>query len=156
MPIKLLKTGSKAPDIKSKDQDGNPFELKSLRGSKVVLYFYPKDDTSGCTAEACNLRDNYHDLLKKGVKVIGVSKDDEASHRKFIEKYSLPFPLLADIGLGVVKEYGVWGDKQNYGRTYKGIHRVTYLINEKGVIDHVISKVKTGEHAEQIMELWGM
>lgn len=155
MGLNLLKPGTKAPAIKAKDAHGEKFSWKDYKGSKVVLYFYPKDDTPGCTKESCNLRDNYRELLKRGIKVVGVSKDGEASHQKFIEKYNLPFPLIADVDLETVNAYGVWGEKKNYGRTYMGTHRVTYIIDENGKIEHVIEKVKTADHTAQILELLG-
>ena len=148
----ILKAGTKAPDFKTKDQDGNEVSLASLRGKKVVLYFYPKDMTSGCTAESCNLRDHYSALQKAGYEVFGVSKDDEMSHRKFIEKESLPFRLLADTNLSVHKKYKTWIEKSMYGRKYMGTARVTYLIDEKGIIDRVIDKVDTRNHASQIFD----
>lgn len=146
-----LTAGMKAPDFKTKDQDGKEVSLSSLKGKKVVLYFYPKDMTSGCTAEACNLRDNYSALRKAGYEVFGVSRDDERSHRKFIEKEKLPFRLLADTDKAVHAKYGTWVEKSMYGRKYMGTARVTYLINENGVIDEVIGKVDTRNHAAQIL-----
>lgn len=145
-----LKAGTKAPDFKTKDQDGKEVSLAGLKGKRIVLYFYPKDMTSGCTAESCNLRDNYAALQKAGYEVFGVSKDDEKSHRKFIEKESLPFRLLADTDLSVHKKYKTWIEKSMYGRKYMGTARITYLIDEKGVIDRVIDKVDTRNHTEQI------
>ena len=147
-----LKEGDKAPAFSGKDQNGNKISLSSFKGKKVVLYFYPKDNTPGCTAESCNLRDNYNVLRKKGMEVIGVSVDDEKSHLKFIEKYELPFTLIADTDHAIVKAYGVWGTKSMYGKTYEGIFRTTFLIDEKGVIEKVFAKVETGRHAEQILE----
>lgn len=128
--------------------------LSQFKGKKVILYFYPKDDTPGCTKEACNLRDNLGSLQSKGFEVLGVSIDDEKKHRKFIDKYSLNFPLLADTEKELVTSYGVWGEKSMYGRKYEGIHRVTYVIDENGKIEHVIPKVKVGEHAQQILDLY--
>lgn len=148
----ILKAGTKAPDFRTKDQDGKEVSLASLRGKKIVLYFYPKDMTSGCTAESCDLRDNYSALQKAGYEVFGVSKDDEKSHRKFIEKESLPFRLLADTNLSVHKKYKTWIEKSMYGRKYMGAARVTYLINENGIIDRVIDKVDTRNHASQILD----
>jgi peroxiredoxin Q/BCP len=147
-----LKPGDPAPEINAVDQDGNEISLKKMRGSKVVLYFYPKDDTPGCTAEACNLRDNYALLLKKGYKIIGVSADDEKSHKKFIEKFALPFPLIPDKGKKILKDYGAWGLKKNYGKEYEGIIRTTFVISEEGRIEKVITKVDTKNHAAQILE----
>lgn len=147
----LLKTGDKAPAFEVVDQDGNPISLKDYSGQKLVLYFYPKDDTPGCTAEACNLRDNYALLLKKGYKIVGVSADDERSHKKFIEKYVLPFPLIPDKDKKILKAYGAWGNKNLYGKEYDGILRTTYVISEKGIIEKVFSKVDTKNHTEQIL-----
>jgi len=136
----ILKVGDKAPDFTVNDQDGNPVKLSGLRGKKVVLYFYPKDMTPGCTAEACNLRDNYKSMVKRGYEVLGVSADGEKSHKKFIEKEKLPFRLLADT------------EKIMYGRKYMGTARRTFVINEKGVIEDIIEKVDTKNHASQILE----
>ncbi len=150
--ITHLKEGGKAPDFKAKDQDGNIVSLKDFKGKKLVLYFYPKDDTPGCTNEACNLRDNYAALKKKGYAIVGVSADDEKKHNKFIKKYSLPFPLLADTDKKVIEAYDVWGEKHFMGRTYDGIVRTTFVINEKGKIEKVITAVDTKNHTEQILE----
>ena len=147
----LLMTGDKAPAFEAVDQDGNPISLKEFSGKKLVLYFYPKDDTPGCTAEACNLRDNYDLLLKKGYKIVGVSADDDRSHKKFIEKYVLPFPLIPDKDKKILKAYGAWGKKKLYGKEYDGILRTTYVISEKGIIEKVFSKVDTKNHTEQIL-----
>jgi peroxiredoxin Q/BCP len=147
-----LKPGDKAPDFTSKDQDGKPIKLSDFLGKKVVLYFYPKDNTPGCTAESCNLRDNYQLLQKQGFVVLGVSTDDEKSHRKFIEKYNLPFPLIADTDQTVHHKYGTWVEKSMYGRTYMGTARTTFVIDENGVITEVIEKVKTDNHAAQILK----
>jgi peroxiredoxin Q/BCP len=149
--ITALKEGMPAPDFNAKDQEGNPISLKDFRGKKVVLYFYPKDDTSGCTAQSCNLRDNYPALLKKGFAVIGVSADDEKSHRKFITKYNLPFPLIADVDKKVINAYDVWGEKTIFGKTMDGINRTTFLISEDGKIEKVFSEVDTENHTEQIL-----
>jgi len=146
-----LKPGDKAPEINSTDQNGNPLKLDDFRGSKVVLYFYPKDDTPGCTAEACNLRDNYQDLLARGYKVIGVSTDSQKSHQKFTEKYSLPFPLIPDTDKTIVNAYGVWGPKKFMGKSYEGISRTTFIIDENGVIEKVFDKVDTKNHTGQIL-----
>ena len=148
----LLMTGDKAPAFEAVDQDGNPISLKEFSGKKLVLYFYPKDDTPGCTAEACNLRDNYDLLLKKGYKIVGVSADDDRSHKKFIEKYVLPFPLIPDKDKKILKAYGAWGKKKLYGKEYDGILRTTYVISEKGIIEKVFSKVDTANHTAQILE----
>jgi peroxiredoxin Q/BCP len=147
----LLKTGDNAPAFEAVDQDGNPISLRDYSGKKLVLYFYPKDDTPGCTAEACNLRDNYALLLKKGYKIVGVSADDDRSHKKFIEKYVLPFPLISDKDKKILKAYGAWGRKKLYGKEYDGILRTTYVISEKGIIEKVFSKVDTKNHTEQIL-----
>lgn len=149
--MSTLKIGDKAPAFEAVDQDGNPISLQDYSGKKLVLYFYPKDDTPGCTAEACNLRDNYALLLKKGYKIVGVSADDERSHKKFIEKYVLPFPLLADKDKKILMAYGAWGKKSLYGKEYDGILRTTYVISEKGIIEKVFSKVDTKNHTEQIL-----
>ncbi len=147
-----LTVGTKAPDFKTKDQDGNDVTLSALKGKKVVLYFYPRDMTPGCTAEACSLRDNYKALQKAGYEVFGVSTDSEKSHQKFILKEKLPFRLLADIDKSVHGKYGAWVEKSMYGRKYMGTARITYLINENGVIDEVIEKVDTKNHAGQILK----
>lgn len=147
-----LKPGDAAPDFDTRDQSGNPIRLSDYRGKKVVLYFYPKDDTSGCTAQACDLRDNYADLKKAGYEVIGVSVDGEKSHQKFIAKYELPFTLLADTEKQVVEAYGVWVEKSMYGRKYMGTARTTFLIDENGVITDIIEKVDTKKHTGQILK----
>jgi thioredoxin-dependent peroxiredoxin len=148
----MLKIGDKAPDFTVNDQDGKPVKLSDLRGSKVVLYFYPKDMTPGCTAEACNLRDNYRSMLKKGYEILGVSTDSEKSHKKFIEKERLPFRLLADTEKSLHGAYGTWVEKSMYGRKYMGTARVTFVIDEKGVIEDIIDKVDTKNHVDQILE----
>jgi thioredoxin-dependent peroxiredoxin len=147
-----LKIGDKAPDFKVNNQDGQPITLEALKGKKVVLYFYPKDATPGCTAEACNLRDNYKSLLKAGYEVLGISTDDEKSHKKFIAKEKLPFSLLADVDKTVHEQYGTWIEKSMYGRKYMGTARVTFVINEKGVIEEIIEKVDTKNHTSQILK----
>jgi thioredoxin-dependent peroxiredoxin len=146
-----LKTGDKAPDFTGKDQKGNEISLASLKGNKVVLYFYPKDDTPGCTAQACSLRDNYEALISAGYRVIGVSPDSEKSHVKFAEKYDLPFPLLADTDKKIANDYGVWGRKKFMGKEYDGVIRTTVIIDAEGVISEVIEKVDTKNHANQIL-----
>jgi len=151
-----LKQGDKAPEITSIDQDGKEVSLKALKGQKVALYFYPKDSTPTCTVEACNLRDNYSELKKKGVVILGVSPDDAKSHKKFQEKHKLPFTLIVDKDQKIVNDYGVWGEKKFMGRKYMGTFRTTFLINEKGVIDHIIEKVESKKHAAQILEVWGI
>jgi len=147
-----LKAGDKAPAINATDQDGNKITLDSLRGRKVVLYFYPKDDTPGCTAEACSMRDNYRQLLDQNYSVIGVSPDNQKSHQKFAEKHELPFPLLVDTEKKVIMDYGVWGPKKFMGREYEGVIRTTFIINEKGIIEEIISKVDTKNHAYQVLD----
>lgn len=147
-----LSVGDKAPDFKVKDQDGNEIKLSDYEGKKVVLYFYPRDNTPGCTAEACNLRDNYEALQKAGYEILGVSTDDEKSHKKFVEKQSLPFKLLADTEKDIHEKYGTWVEKNMYGRKYMGTARKTFLIDEEGKIEEVIGKVKTKEHTAQILK----
>ncbi|GAA5021656.1 peroxiredoxin [Marivirga lumbricoides] len=147
-----LKVGDKAPDFKAKDQDGNEISLSNFKGKKVVIYFYPKDNTPGCTAQACNLRDNYEALQNKGYVVLGVSQDSEKSHQKFIEKQKLPFPLIADTDHTVHNLYGTWGEKQMYGKTYMGTLRTTFVIDEEGKIEDIIEKVKTKDHTAQILK----
>lgn len=147
-----LSVGDKAPDFKVNDQDGNEIKLSDYKGKKVVLYFYPRDNTPGCTAEACNLRDNYEALQKAGYEILGVSTDDEKSHKKFIEKQSLPFKLLADTEKEIHEKYGTWVEKNMYGRKYMGTARKTFLIDENGEIEEIIGKVKTKEHTAQILK----
>ena len=147
-----LKAGMKAPAFAVKDQNGNTVRLSDLAGKKVVLYFYPKDMTSGCTAEACNLRDNYKVLQKQGYEVLGVSTDPEKMHLKFIDKEKLPFRLLADVDKKLHAAYGTWVEKSMYGRKYMGTARKTFIINEKGIIDGIIEKVDTRNHTEQILK----
>jgi peroxiredoxin Q/BCP len=149
--MSLLTVGSSAPDFTVKDQNGNTVSLSSQKGKKVVLYFYPKDDTPGCTKEACSFRDNFPKFQKLGVTVYGVSVDDEKKHKKFIEKYELPFTLLADTEKKIVESYKVWGKKKFMGKEYMGINRVTYIIDESGNISHVFEKVKPEGHAEEIL-----
>jgi len=146
-----LAVGSKAPDFTVNNQDGKAVSLSDLRGKKVVLYFYPKDMTPGCTFESCSLRDNYKGLLKAGYEVFGISTDNEKSHRKFIEKEKLPFSLLADTDKAVHEKYGTWIEKSMYGRKYMGTQRITFIIDENGVISEIINKVDTRNHAEQIL-----
>jgi peroxiredoxin Q/BCP len=147
-----LKVGDIAPDFKVNDQDGNAVKLSSYKGQKVVLYFYPKDMTPGCTAQACDLRDNYKLLQKQGYAVLGISSDDVKSHRKFADKEKLPFPLLADPDKAVHELYGTWGEKSMYGRKFMGTLRTTFVIDEKGKISEVISKVDTKAHTKQILK----
>ncbi|WP_342082982.1 thioredoxin-dependent thiol peroxidase [Dyadobacter sp. OTU695] len=146
-----LQVGDPAPAFSVKDQDGKEVKLSDLKGEKVVLYFYPKDNTPTCTNQACNIRDNYGSLLKKGYKVFGVSPDSEKSHQRFIKKHSLPFPLLADTEHKMVEAYGVWGEKTLFGRTYMGVLRTTFVINKKGIIEEIISKVESSKHTDQIL-----
>ena len=149
-----LQAGDKAPDFKTSNQDGKEVSLKDFKGQKVALYFYPKDSTATRTVEACNLRDNFEILKAKGVIIIGISPDDEKSHRKFIEKQQLPFMLLTDKEKKIVNKYGVWDLKKFMGREYMGTLRTTFLINEKGKIAHIISKVNSKDHAQQIIDTW--
>lgn len=149
-----LKEGMKAPLFEGIDQDGKTIKLSDFTGKKVVLYFYPKDNTSGCTTEACNLRDNHEILLKKGFAVVGVSTDSEKSHKGFSSKYSLPFPLIADTSRKIVNDYGVYREKKLYGKSFLGIVRTTFLIDEKGIIEKIISKVDTKNHSEQIFKMY--
>ena len=147
----MLKIGDKMPHFEVMDQSGNMVSSESLMGKKTIIYFYPKDNTSGCTAQACNLRDNYEALVAAGYNVVGVSKDSAASHTKFIEKNSLPFTLLADTTTRMQQEFGVWAEKKLYGRTYMGTLRMTFIFNEEGVLEKVIEKVDTKNHAAQIL-----
>ena len=148
-----LKIGDKAPAINSIDQNGKKITLEQFKGKKVVLYFYPKDMTPGCTVQSCNLRDNYQSLLNKGYVVLGCSVDSPARHIKFIEKYDLPFSLISDESKQVVNDYGAWGPKKFMGKEYDGISRTTFVIDEKGVIEDVITKVDTKDHTSQILKL---
>lgn len=149
-----LSKGDKAPSFTAKDQQGNEVKLEDYSGKKVVLYFYPKDMTPGCTNQACNLRDNFELLKKEGIVVLGVSPDDEKRHQKFIDKYELPFTLIADPDKEVINAYGIWGPKKFMGKEYDGVHRTTFLINEEGTIHEIIKKPKTKAHAEEILELF--
>jgi peroxiredoxin Q/BCP len=146
-----LQVGEKAPLFSGKDQDGNLVALKDFRGRKVVLYFYPEDDTPTCTTQACNLRDNYGALKKAGYEIIGISPNDEKSHQKFKTKFSLPFTLVADPQRRIIETYGVWGEKKLYGRTYEGLHRTTFVIDEKGVIEKIFLRPRNKMHAEEIL-----
>ncbi len=147
----MLKQGDKVPAFSVSDQDGNIVSSKELRGQKYILYFYPKDDTPGCTTEACSIRDNYRAFKKLDVPVFGVSKDSAASHQKFIKKYNLPFSLLADEDLSLIKTFGAYGEKSMYGRKYMGIIRSTFIVNEKGKIEKVYPKVSVKEHAQELL-----
>lgn len=148
-----MNIGDKAPEILGVNEKGEEIRLSDYKGRKIVLYFYPKDSTSGCTAQACNLRDHYAELREAGYAVIGVSVDSEKSHQKFIEKNALPFPLIADTDKKLVEQFGVWGEKSMYGRKYMGTFRTTFILNEEGIIERIISpkEVKTKEHASQIL-----
>ena len=146
-----LQEGDKAPAFTGKDAAGNKVSLAGYKGKKVVLYFYPQDDTPTCTVQACNLRDNYSLLKKEGFSVIGVSPDDEKSHGKFEKKFGLPFPLVADPDHKIIDKYGVWGEKQLYGRQYMGLHRTTFVIDETGKIAKIFSKVKPAGHAAEVL-----
>lgn len=148
----MLKAGDKAPDFSAKDQDGNKIKLSDFKGKKIVLYFYPKDDTPGCTKQACSLRDGYPKLKKNNIEVLGASIDDEKSHQKFIEKYDLPFTLIADTDKKVVNKYDVYGEKNMYGRKYMGTKRTTFLIDEEGKIVKIFKRVKVAEHADEVLE----
>jgi peroxiredoxin Q/BCP len=147
-----LNIGDKAPDFNGVDQNGNSIKLSDFQKTKLILYFYPKDNTPGCNAEACNFRDNYQMWLSKGYAVIGVSPDKEATHQKFIAKFELPFPLISDTEKVIIKAYGAWGPKKLYGREYEGLLRSTFVINEEGIIDQIFMKVKTKDHTNQILE----
>lgn len=147
-----LTEGQKAPDFTAKDQNGNAVSLKDFRGRKVVLYFYPEDDTPTCTVEACNLRDNYSELTEAGLVVIGVSPDDKTSHKKFEEKYKLPFILVEDPNKKIIDQYEVWGEKNMYGKKYMGLLRTTFVIDEKGIIMKVFKKPKSKIHSEEILK----
>ena len=151
----MLKVGDKAPDFESKDQNGDVVRLHVLKGQRVVLYFYPKDDTPGCTKEACSFRDADDIYRSKGIKVLGVSTDDENSHQKFISKFQLPFDLLADTDKKIVNDYGVWGEKSMYGKKYMGTNRKTFLIDEEGKIAKIFDKVDVSAHADEVLEAFG-
>ncbi|HPW89990.1 MAG TPA: thioredoxin-dependent thiol peroxidase [Paludibacteraceae bacterium] len=149
-----IKIGDKIPESLGVNKIGEPVSASMFRGKKVALYFYPKDNTSGCTAQACNLRDNYAELRQAGYEIVGVSVDDEKSHQKFIAKYNLPFMLIADTDKTLVQHFGVWGEKKMYGRTYMGTFRTTFLFNEDGILERIISpkEIKTSNHAAQILQ----
>ncbi len=151
----MLKEGDKAPQFTSRDQNGNEVKLSDYAGKRVVLYFYPKDDTPGCTKEACSFRDADDVYNKKGIKVFGVSTDSEKSHQKFISKFQLPFDLLADTDKDIVEKYGVWGEKSMFGKKYMGTFRKTFLIDEKGKIAKIFDKVNVSEHADEVLEAFG-
>ena len=151
----MLKEGDKAPDFEAKDQNGDTVSLKDLRGQRVVLYFYPKDDTPGCTKEACSFRDADDTYRGKNIRVLGVSTDDEKSHQKFISKFSLPFDLLADTDKKIVEDYGIWGEKSMYGKKYMGTNRKTFLINGDGKIVKIFDKVDVEKHADEVLAAFG-
>ena len=148
-----MEIGSKAPEILGKDSNGNEIRLSDFSGKKLVLYFYPKDSTPGCTSEACNLRDNYSKLRRQGYEVVGVSVDSEKSHQRFIEKNNLPFPLISDTDKQLVEQFGVWGEKKMAGRTYMGTFRTTFIINEQGIVERIIGpkEIKVKDHTAQIL-----
>ena len=148
----MLKIGDKMPDFQVQDQDGKTVSSKDLLGKKTIIYFYPKDNTSGCTEEACSLRDNHEALIARGYNVIGVSKDSAASHKKFIEKYSLPFTLLADTSTQMLQAFGAWGEKKMYGKTVMGTLRRTFIFDENGILTEIIENVDTKNHAQQILK----
>jgi peroxiredoxin Q/BCP len=150
-----LKEGDLAPAIEARDENGELITLEEYRGKKVVLFFYPKDNTPGCTAEACDLRDNYARFMEEGFEIIGVSADSEKSHRNFKSKYELPFRLISDVDKKVLQDYGAWGEKKMYGKSYMGILRTTFIINEEGYVEKILRKVKTKEHSEQIFSELG-
>lgn len=149
--MKHLKIGDKAPAFNCKDQEGNLVKLENYIGKRVVLYFYPKDNTPGCTAQACNIRDNYSELEKNNIVIFGVSADDEKMHQKFSAKFNLPFPLLADVDHSLLNTYGVWGEKKFMGKTYDGIHRTTFIMDETHTIIEIIEKPKTKDHVTEIL-----
>ena len=151
-----LLEGKKAPSFSAKDQDGATIKLSDFKGKKLALYFYPKDDTSTCTVQACNLRDGFKMLAKKGIEIIGVSPDDEKSHTKFITKHKLPFRIIADTDKKLVEKFGVWGEKQLYGNKYMGVFRTTFLIDEKGIIVKILAKPKVKEHSKEIAAGFGL
>jgi peroxiredoxin Q/BCP len=154
--MKEITEGTKAPAFSAIDQDGEKIKLADFKGQKLALYFYPKDDTSSCTVQACNLRDGFKALENKGITVVGVSPDDEKSHLKFIAKHKLPFRIIADTDKKVVEKYGVWGEKSMYGRKYMGVFRTTFLIDENGVVVKIISKPTVKVHAEEIAAGFGL
>jgi thioredoxin-dependent peroxiredoxin len=149
-----LTEGTKAPAFKGKDQNGNTVSLADFKGKRVVLYFYPEDDTPTCTVQACNLRDNFGLLKAQGFVVLGISPDEEKKHKKFETKFNLPFTLIADPKHTIIEKYGVWGEKQLYGRNYMGLHRTTFLIDEKGIIKKIFLKPRSKQHTEEILNAW--
>ncbi|NND87879.1 MAG: thioredoxin-dependent thiol peroxidase [Flavobacteriaceae bacterium] len=151
--MNTLAVGDKVPNFTVNDQDGNPVSLEDFKGKKLVVFFYPKASTPGCTAEGCNLKDNYQELQEQGYELLGVSADSEKRQKNFKTKYEFPFPLLADTEKEVINAFGVWGEKKFMGRTYDGIHRMTFVVDENGVVSDIIKKVKTKDHAAQILAL---
>lgn len=152
LSMTTLKAGDKAPEIHGTDENGNALSLANFAGKKLILYFYPKDNTPTCTTESCNLRDNFPDLTKQGYQVLGVSPDSAKKHQNFINKFELPFPLLVDDDMKTIRAYGVWGMKKTFGKEYEGLIRTTFVIDEKGVIEQVFTKVESKRHTEQILE----
>ena len=150
----ILEEGQKAPAFRGLDQNGNPVSLSDYKGKKLVLFFYPEDDTPTCTIQACNIRDNFSALKKEGIHIIGISPDEAKKHKKFEAKYQLPFTMIVDPNHAIIDKFGVWGEKQLYGRKYLGLHRTTFLINEKGIIKKVFLRPKNKQHAEEIMRAW--
>jgi thioredoxin-dependent peroxiredoxin len=150
----ILKAGDKAPPFSEKDQNDNIISIENLKGKRIILYFYPRDNTPGCTAEACSLRDGYDRLLNEGFVVVGVSPDSEKSHQKFSKQHNLPFHLIADKDKKLINSYGVWGEKKMLGKSYMGVIRTTFIISEDGIIEHIIPKVDTRNHAGQILEIY--
>lgn len=150
----ILEEGQKAPVFTGLDQNGNPVSLADYKGKKLVLFFYPEDDTPTCTIQACNIRDNFAALQKEGICIIGISPDEAKKHKKFEAKFQLPFTMITDTGHTIIDKFGVWGEKQLYGRKYMGLHRTTFLINEKGIIKKVFLRPKNKQHAEEIMLAW--
>lgn len=152
--MEILQEGKKAPAFKGKDQNGATVSMADFKGKKLVLYFYPQDNTPTCTVQACNIRDNFAALKKKGIYIIGISPDDIKKHKKFEEKFELPFTIIADTDHSIIDKFGVWGEKQLYGKKYLGLHRTTFLIDEKGMIKKVFLKPKSKQHAEEILQAW--
>ena len=152
--MEILQEGKKAPAFKGKDQNGATVSMADFKGKKLVLYFYPQDNTPTCTVQACNIRDNFAALKKKGIHIIGISPDDIKKHKKFEEKFELPFTIIADTDHSIINKFGVWGEKQLYGKKYLGLHRTTFLIDEKGMIKKVFLKPKSKQHAEEILQAW--
>lgn len=152
--MEILQEGKKAPAFKGKDQNGTMVSSADFKGKKLVLYFYPQDNTPTCTVQACNIRDNFAALQKKGINILGISPDDAGKHKKFEAKFDLPFTLLADTDHTIIEKFGVWGEKQLYGKKYMGLHRTTFLIDEKGIVRKVFLKPKSKQHAEEIIQAW--